>query len=245
MHFIYEYSWLWIVNVIAIVHAFKTGRNNYLYLLLFLPVIGPLIYFWVEVLPTLQGKSGFLDDTLFNTRGSIPELEKQLRISDTFTNRTYLANAYAARQQYDDAIKLYQSALVGHHQDDVETNLQIARVYFLKNDFEKCTTAYEKCLQINKGKFIRPDDEFWYALSLYKIGKLNEAEASLKNHIRFHKTFDSMYYYGELLVGQGRKDEARQQFETIIDQRDLMPKHLRSAHAQYVRMAKRALSGLR
>lgn len=242
MSLIYDYYWIIaVLQIAAIIHALKTGRSNYIWLLVFIPLAGAIIYFVVEVLPELQGKTGFLDNTLFNTKGSISELEKQLRISDTFANRTQLAAAYASRRQYDQAIAMYQSALTGHYTDDLEANLQIARVYFLKEDYEQSCLSYKKALDINKGKFIRTDDEFCYALSLYRVGQLAEAEEAFKRHIQFHKTFDAMYYYGELLLKQGRTAEANKQFETIIDQKDLIPPHVRKTQGQYVRMAKRAL----
>lgn len=243
MYFFAEYYWIGIIlQIITIIHAIKTGRNNWIYILIFLPFIGSVIYFVMEILPGLKGSNSFFDVTLFSRGENISHLEKQLRISDTFSNRTRLASAYASRKKYDQAIEMYQSALTGMYSEDLETTQQMARVYFLSENYTLCVFHFEKALEISKQKFIRPDDEFWYALALYKSGNFEKAELAFKKHIQFHKTFDSMYYYGELLISQGRQQEARQLFETILDQRDLIPRHLRRFHSKYVSMAKKALS---
>lgn len=239
-----NYYWIGIVQIIAIIHALKTGRNNWIYLLIFLPLVGAIIYFVMEILPGLQHGSSFLDGTLFKSGASISDLEKQLRISDTFSSRSQLANAYASRKQYDKAIAMYESALKDNYVNDLETILQIARIHFLSEQFEQSNMYYARALVLSKQKFIRPDDEFWYALSLYKSGHKTEAEEAFKKHIQFHRTFDAMYYYGELLLSEGRTNEARAQFESIMDQRDLIPSHLRRFHSKYVRMARKALRGM-
>ena len=43
------------IQVIAAIHLLRTGRDmRWLWLIVFLPVVGSLAYFFIEVLPSLQ-----------------------------------------------------------------------------------------------------------------------------------------------------------------------------------------------
>ncbi|MBL7766355.1 MAG: tetratricopeptide repeat protein [Chitinophagaceae bacterium] len=237
-----DYYWIGIIlQVVFIIHAIRTGRGNWIWLLIFLPVIGSLIYFVMEVWPSLQHKTGLSDTGLFQSGVSIRELEKQVRLSDTFANRTQLAQGYAGRKDYDKAIEIYTASLTGMYADDLEVILQLARLHYLKEQYEKSIPYFQKALALSQGKFIRPDDECWFARALFLSGRIPEAESAFQNHIRFHKTFDGMYYYGELLQSQGRDEEALIQFQTILDQRDLLPAHQRKAYSKFITLAKSKL----
>jgi len=48
------YPLLIAAQVLCIIHAYKTGRRNWIYLLIFLPGIGVLIYLFMEILPDIR-----------------------------------------------------------------------------------------------------------------------------------------------------------------------------------------------
>jgi hypothetical protein len=84
------------LQVIAIVHALKTERRQSLYLLIFLPLIGVLIYFVTEILPEIR-RGGFtanLQRYLFPNQ-KIKERTLRVQIADSVTNVLGLAAAYA------------------------------------------------------------------------------------------------------------------------------------------------------
>lgn len=243
MHWIYQNYWvIGVLQLIAIIHAYRSGKTNWIYILIFLPLVGAAAYLIVEVLPGLQGgKLGFLTANLFDSRESIPELEKNLRISDTFMNRTALARAYASRKKYEQAIAMYQSALQGMYKDDLDVILQLGRLHFLNENYSESIQQYQRATSLNQGKFIRPDDELWLGISLLENKQYAEAEAVLQNHQRFHKTVDSLYYLGEVYRQQGESEKARAFYQKAIDQTDLIPKQNRPFHMQFVRKSRKAL----
>ncbi len=137
IQWLFQHYWLvGIIQLIGIIHAYKSGNTNWIFILIFLPLLGAIAYFIVEILPGLQSdKLGFLTQHLFESRQNIQELEKNIRVSDTFVNRTELARAYASRKNYAKAIELYQSALQGMYAEDLEVILQLGRLYFLQDLF--------------------------------------------------------------------------------------------------------------
>jgi hypothetical protein len=242
----FQHYWVvGIIQLIGIIHAYKSGKSNWIYILIFLPLVGALAYFIVEVLPGLQsGKLGFLTQHLFESRQSIQELEKNLRISDTFVNRTELARAYASRKNYAKAIELYLSALQGMYAEDLEVILQLGRLYFLQDQYPQTIQYLQKARQISPQGLIRPDDELWLGIAYLESGDFPNAEQTLQNHVRFHKTVDAMYYLGMLYQKQGRTQEAQKIWTDVMDQRDLIPKQNRQFHMQYIHKARKALSQL-
>lgn len=246
MSFLFDHYWFIIViQVICIVHAFKKGLTNWIYLLIFLPAVGCLVYFIVEIFPLLKnGQLGFITDKLFTSTESISQLEKQLRISDTFSNRCNLAKGYASKNNYEKAIEIYESALTNIYQNDVEVLLQLGRLNFLQKNYDKAIHYLERAKTNNNNKFIRPDDELWLGISYLEINQLEHATIILKNHIQFNRTIDAMYYYAELLIKENKNDEAKKMLEDIIDQRDLIPTQNRKYYMVYISKAKKLLKSL-
>lgn len=246
-------NWIWgnywlvvVIQVICIVHAYKKGLTNWIYLLIFLPLVGCLVYFIVEIFPHISsGNFSFFTDSLFNSKESIAELEKRLRISDTFVNRCALANGYASKNKYAKAIEVYENALTGVYQDDLEVLLQLGRLNFLEKNYQQSIHYFERAKLQNNSKFIRPDDELWLGISYFENGNRSEAETIFKNHIQFHKTVDAMYYYAELLLKENRVDEAKNLLHKVIDQKDLIPSQNRKFYMMYIHKAKKALSSLK
>jgi hypothetical protein len=88
----YGYYLIPVLQIVCILHALKTNRRDWIYLLIFLPRIGAVIYIIRELLPSWRfpGINGSDVKTFFPS-GRIKELERNLKIADTDTNRLRLA----------------------------------------------------------------------------------------------------------------------------------------------------------
>ncbi len=89
-----------LVKVYFAVHVVKTGRDRYwLWIIIFFPGIGSLVYFFAEFVPDLQGnykvrKFGTgLADRINPTR-RLRDLENQLELAPSVQNRKLLAEEY-------------------------------------------------------------------------------------------------------------------------------------------------------
>lgn len=241
----YAYYIIPVLQIICILHALKTDRRDWMYLLIFLPGIGAIIYIIREILPGLRasGMNGNNIKSFFPGR-RIKELERNLKIADTDTNRLRLAEEYARQQNFEKAIELTGSCLKGIYAKNVSMMLDMGRYTFGAGQYTESLAWMDKALLEKPYKFVRPEDELLYAKALHKSGDIARAETAYKQIIRVHHSLEARYYYGLLLKETGRNEEAKTAFRTVLDERSLHPKHVRRINAKWVSASKKALSGI-
>ncbi len=232
-----------IVQILCIIHALKTGRREWLYLLLFLPLAGAVVYFIMELWPEIsRGELGNNIKKIFFPGQRIREMERKMRLSDTITNRLNLAEAYAGHKQYDKAISLAKSCLDDPYINHSGIILQLARLFFEAEQYSESLSYLEKAKAQNSyNRLDRPEDELLYARALDYTGDLVRAEAEYQSCIRVHHSLEAMYHYGMLLKKMNRPEEAKAQFRAVKEQKDLHPKYVRRMNARWIRLAGAAL----
>lgn len=233
-----------ILQIICAVHALKNGRREWLFFIVFVPLIGVAVYFIREILPELS--SGDVGEKLMRSiwpDGRIKEWERKVRISDTVTNKMQLADAYAQRQQYEKAISLTQECAHTFTKDP-GILLQLARYQFLGDYYAGSIQNFDR---VNASKGVRMskvEDELMYAQSLEYTGQPDLAETAYQKIIQVHHSLEAMYYYGLMLKKQQRISEARAQFEHTKAEIDLHPKYVRRTLRKWVALSKKELSSL-
>ena len=126
-----------ILQAICLLHAVKTGRTQpWLWIILFVPGLGCVIYFIAEILPGLQRsptvrRVGADLATAVDPGRDIRQLEEELDVADTVGNRRALAQGYLAAGRCDEAIELYRSCMKGVFKDDLGLSLELAHALFL------------------------------------------------------------------------------------------------------------------
>ncbi|RZK57347.1 MAG: tetratricopeptide repeat protein [Pedobacter sp.] len=232
-----------ILQVITIIHALKTGRRDWIYLLIFLPLIGAVIYFFMELLPELtQGRS--LKKYLF-PKQQINEWERKVQISESITNKLGLSKAYAEQKQYDKAITLSLSCLKGVYSDDPAILLQLARQYFHNRQYKESLAYFDRLNVRNGNNLVMPENELLYIRAQENIGELEQADKGYRQTIRTQHSLEAMYYYGLFLKNQQQKAEAREQFQRVRSEIKLLPKYLRKRNGVWARKSIRELIALK
>ncbi len=231
-----------IVQIICIIHALKTGRRDWLLLLIFLPMIGAVIYVIREILP------GFRTDTVardlqhtFIPNSRIKEMERNLAIADTETNRLNLATEYARQKQYAKAIELVQSCMTGIYANDPGMMLELARLYLHTGQPAESLAMFGKVMKMKNNRLEKPEDELLYARAQEAAGNKEQAEEEYKKVIRIHHSMEGRYYYGMMLKAQGRTQEAAEQFQTIQKEKNLHPQYVRRLNAEWIRKSRKEL----
>jgi hypothetical protein len=233
------------LQIICILHALKTNRRDWIYLLIFLPGIGAVIYIIREVLPGLNAST--INSTNIKTifpGGRIKELERNLKIADTDANRLRLAEEYARQQNFEKSMTLTGACLKGIYANNPGMMLDMGRYAFGAGRYAESLSWLDKALLEKRNKFDRPEDETLYAKALHHSGDIVRAETAYQQIIRVHHSMEGRYNYGLLLKANGRKEEARKQFQTVLDERNLHPRHVRRMNAQWISASRRALAGL-
>ena len=230
-----------ILQVICVVHALKSGRREYLFFILFIPLIGTAVYIIREILPEIS--SGAFGENLLRTfwpNGRIKEWERKVRMSDTVTNKLQLADAYAQQQQYDKAIALTQECANAFSKDP-GILLQLARLQFLNGNYAESLGNFDKVNAAKGVRMSKAEDELLYARALEFTGQNNRAEEAYQKVIQVHHSLEAMYYYGLLLKKQGRTEEAKAQFRRTSEEIDLHPRYIRRTIRKWVWLSKKEL----
>ncbi|WP_343669125.1 tetratricopeptide repeat protein [Chitinophaga sp.] len=239
-----SYYLIIILQIVCIIHCLKTGKRDYIYLLIFLPMIGCIIYFVREILPEINRGEFFPNlQRVFFPKAVIREWEHRVRISDTVANKMGLAVAYADQQQYAKAIELAEECRKSFPKD-LGILQQLGRFYFFDQRYAESIACMEKAFAQTNANLVKQEDELMYARALEATGMLPPAEDVYKKVIRVHHSIDAMYHYGMFLKKQNRNKEALQQFQTIKDEFHLHPRYVRRMNAQWLRLAKREMAGL-
>jgi len=233
-----------ILQIICVIHALKSGRREYLFFILFIPLIGTVVYIIREILPDIN--SGTLGENLLRTlwpNGRIKEWERKVRMSDTVTNKLQLADAYAQQKQYDKAIALTQECANAFSKDP-GILLQLARLQFLNGEYAGSLANFDK---VNASKGVRMskvEDELLYAQALEHTGQNERAEEAYQKVIQVHHSLEAMYYYGLLLKKQNRTEEAKAQFRHTSEEIDLHPRYIRRTIRKWVWLSKKELASM-
>ena len=202
------YAIVIILQAICVIHCLRNRTsNNWIWLIVFLPLIGCLIYFFSEILTRSQMRnfqSGFGE--MISPSGSIKKLEDNLRFSDTFQNRVSLADAYLRNRQYDKAIELYESSLTGVFEENEYALAQLAIAYYEAKNYEGVIKTANKLY--SRPQFNRSVVHVYYAISLAATGMNEKAEQEFqKMNIQF-SNFEARYYFAQFLVSQQREEDA-------------------------------------
>ena len=110
-------------QVLCAAHVERTGRPYWwIFLIVFVPLVGMMVYLAVELLPDLLGSrharlaaSGVAG--ILNPGGELREAMLRKEIAPTVQNKVALAKAYLAAGQPGCSASLYREALTGHPRD--------------------------------------------------------------------------------------------------------------------------------
>src|SRR5690348_17147979 len=146
---------LLLAQIICAVHVARTGRNYYwIYLIVFVPVVGMAAYFFAELLPELmqsraarQAASGVA--RALNPGKELREALRRVEITPTADNKAALAEAYLATGQAAEARSIYRETLVGVHATDPTMMLGLARAAFACGDAAETQSVLEHLREAN------------------------------------------------------------------------------------------------
>ncbi|KAA5533251.1 tetratricopeptide repeat protein [Taibaiella lutea] len=227
-----------IPQLLCIVHAYRTGRKEWIFPLIIFSFAGVIVYFLFELLPEIQhGDFARNVQLVFFPNRKIKEMERKFRLADTVTNRLNLAEAYAEQKKYDKAIDLAEPCVNDPYINHTGIYIKLARLYFLSGQYKKSLTLFEKAKALNYNRIERPEDELYIARTLDYLGQKQEAEESYKNIIRVQHSMQAMYYYGKMLKEEGRGEEALAMFTKVKEEKELHPRYVRRLNAKWIRLS--------
>lgn len=241
----FDYSQYYLVIIglegFCLFHAYKNNtQQKWYYLIIFLPVIGCLIYLY-ENFYNRRNISSITEGvkTLVYNNYALDKLEKEVKYSETITNKMNLAEAYTERGRHEEAIKLYESCKNGIYQDNPELLQKLLRGYFLNKEFEKVIVIGQ---QLENVKSIGDmADKVGYAWALHYTGDTSKAETIFKTIDVKFLNFPARIEYAKFLVEIGKSVDAKRVLNAISEEHEGMDSYEKSAKRAVVREAKKVL----
>ena len=240
-----DYSAYYIITIVlqavCVWHSIKKGtQQKWLWIIIFLPFIGALIYIFSEMFSRgdlQQVQSGVV--TVINPTGHIRKLEERLRFADTFQNRILLADAYLQARMTDKAIGIYEASLTGNFSENEHVLMQLCLAYASIQQYDKTISAAQKILQVPQ--FARSSAHVAYAMALGKVGQVPAAEAEFKKMSGKFANYEARYQYGMMLNEHGREQEARQIWQQMADEKQHLSGTEKKFQRQWINAAQQAL----
>jgi hypothetical protein len=235
-----------IIQVLLIVHAVKTGRNQlWIWVLAFVPLAGAIAYLVVEILPELF-RSRAAQRTARGLKKAIDpgallrRLEGEVRVGSNVASRQRYAEELLRHERYDDAIAQYREALSGLYEHDPNLMLGLAQAQFGKGDARAARITLDELIRLNP-EFRSPAGHLLYARALESEGDVHKALEEYRVLAPSYPGAEASVRYAQLLHKQGQSAEAQKIVRELLEQARIAPGHYRRAQRVWLEAAQRLL----
>ena len=200
------------LQIFMAVHVIRNGKTCWwISLILFFPLIGSLVYFFVEVMPTLQTspKVVRMDQARWHRAMAAREREVKSRSVDDVINTGSIndkiswAEECIARELYLDAIRLYESAREGHFVNAADILIGLARARFENGNYAKARQVLRDLAAAHPNSFAQ-ERTILGARAVAAAGDLatalSELEALLGRSDSLEaRRLEARFYYAEIV----------------------------------------------
>lgn len=233
-----------VIQGLLIFHVVKTGRDSrWIFLILFLPGIGPLIYIVMEIMPSLGGglaarrAARKVTDMVDPGRGLRQQTLEHER-SQSVDTSTRLARELIKDGKFDAAIKVCEEARSGIFEDDPTILLTLANAFYSKDEYAEAIKTLDLLREKNP-EFRSPDGHLLYARSLEADGATDLALKEYESVAGYFPGAEARVRLAQLHKQLGNADTAITMFRDITQDARLAPKHFQKAQKEWLDIAKR------
>ncbi len=171
---------IWLLQLALIIHVFKTDRSRYwIFFLIFMPLIGGIAYFLIEMLPgftgSIEGQRAVrtVKQTL-NPGADLRQHEAAWSQSPNVDNGRRYAEALMDAGKIEDAEIIINQALKGLFETEPTLLLLKARLQFETGRTSEAVATLES-LQEHNPDFRSAEGHLLYARALEAEGKIDSA----------------------------------------------------------------------
>src|SRR5512142_2862697 len=209
-----------LLTVFALVHFFQRASGNYLwvFLIIFLPTIGPIVYIIVEVLPEMRsGPAGRVSSNWMGKRKRIKELEAVVLDNPSAGNFEELADLYLQDNNYARARECFDRA-ISSRTDLPDPFYGRAQCSLALGDLAKATPDLERVLAMDRRH------DYGRALGLLAYcyshnGQSDAAEKLFREALTTSTLSETQFRFAEFLASHGNGAEARDWAQRVINKR--------------------------
>lgn len=238
---------VWLIQLALIIHVLKTGRSRYWILMLFfMPMIGGLAYFVIEVLPefsnSLSGQRAVrnVKQTL-NPGADVRQHKAAWDQSPNVDNGRRYAESLLDSGKTAEAEEIINQALKGLFATEPTLLLLKARLQF---ENERTNEAMETLasLQEHNPDFRSAEGHLLYARALEAEGHINKAVKEYSAVSGYFPGVEARYRLALCLGIAGNKSASTAELESILNDAKLAPPHFRKSQKTWLDAVKRELA---
>lgn len=230
---------IWLIQIALIIHVLKTGVSRFwIIILIFMPLIGGLAYFVIELLPQFSGSiTGqravrSVKQTL-NPGADLRHHEAAWNQSPNVDNSRRYAEALMDAGKTVEAEAVISDALKGLFKTEPTLLLLNARLQFENNRAAEAIQTLET-LQEHNPEFRSADGHLLYARALEAQGRIKDAIREYSAVSGYYPGVEARYRLAHCLEIAGKKSAARTEFESILNDAKLAPPHFRKSQKKWL-----------
>jgi len=235
------------LQVIAVVHLLRTGRSMiWLMVIVFLPVVGCLAYFIIEVLPSF-GQNPAARKAMSRARKAIDpnrgvrEGSLNYERSQNADTASRLAEELTKAGRYDEAIRVCMEARTGLFEDDPKILLALANAQFAASRYTDVIATLDYLREKNPG-FRSADGHLVYARALDESGATDRALEEYAALVNYYPGAEARVRQAVLYKKTGDTARAAELFAALLKDARLAPKHFQRSEREWIELAKRESS---
>ena len=233
-----------LLQVIAVVHLFRTGRDmRWLFLIILVPLIGCLAYFIVEVLPSFQNSPGARRalkraKNAMDPGRDLRENTLSYERSQNVETASKLAEELTKAGRHAEAIRVCTEARTGLFEDDPKILLSLSKAQFAAGDHAAAIATLDYLRDKNPG-FRSADGHLIYARALEESGATQRALEEYAALANYYPGAEARVRQAMLHKKVGEAARAGELFAAILNDARLAPKHFRTSQREWIELAER------
>jgi hypothetical protein len=202
-------------------HALKTGRPYWwLFVIMAFPVMGCIIYYFVEVFPGSRehrraNKAARALARVLQPDADLRKRAEELEICGSIDNKLSMAAECMNHQMYVEAAKLYESCLNGAYASDGKILFGLAQAAVEAGDWTKAGAALAR-LKADAPKMRPLEARLLEVRVLEGRGETDAAIALYRELIPVFVGLEARYRYGSLLLRLGKQEAAMEMFNEVV-----------------------------
>jgi hypothetical protein len=235
------------VQVFFAIHCVRNGKPAWLIIILFFPLVGSLVYLFLEFLPELRARGTVSSAAQkvrdrINPAAEIQRLEDQVAVSNSLNNRLALARVYQRVGRFDEAIAIYRTSLTGLYEDDPTVLSELAVALERSGRSAEARETFER---LRTSASTLSTEQLLLSATIHESmddpeGAAREYQSILQRPVIGE---EARCRYALVLRQLGRTDEANALFDEILRHARLSPSHYRKAQKHWIDIAKQEGTG--
>lgn len=235
-----------ILQILALVHAVKRRPEGYWFFIILMGGgIGALAYIAFEIVPDFRLLSNTFAGTFAakNRQSRIVQLEAAIVDNPSPANYEELGELYLEEKIYGKAREAFDHTIASDRSDSLHPLYHRAKCSMGMRDWDRAIEDLERVLA--------KDQKYDYNLAALLLanaygyaGKADAADAWFKEATFWLTSPEALFQYAWFLKQQGRRDEARQWAQKVLDKKHTLPRYMQRIERPWFHRAKALLKEL-